>query len=117
MDFKMKKAILLAENLKDFVAFIYTFQGKKLSSLLHMDKLVQVRLLAEEYQFQIIADELERINQFSWNGKYTHLLVEELQEGINVIAEYAERNYDDLFLFTARIDTLKKLIVLVRESG
>lgn len=73
------------------------------------DKLYQIKLLTEEYKFQIIADELIRINQFDWDGKYTYYLLHQFRQGMSIIDEYVKNNYDDLFLITARIYTLKNL--------
>ena len=116
MNFNMKIANLLAENINGFVEFVYKSQDNKSSLILNMDKLYQIRLFVEEFKLQILADELKRINQFSWNEKYTHLLVERFRKGIDVIDEYVERNYDDLFIFTARLHTLKSLSLLLRKE-
>jgi hypothetical protein len=116
MNFNMKIANLLAENINGFVEFVYKGQDHKSSLILNMDKLYQIRLFVEEFKLQILADELQRINQFSWNEKYTHLLVERFRKGIDVIDEYVERNYDDLFIFTARLHTLKSLSLLLRKE-
>ncbi|WP_028390421.1 hypothetical protein [Bacillus cihuensis] len=116
MNFNMKIANLLADNLHGFIEFVYKSQGKKNSLFINMDKVYQIRLFVEEYKFQILADELQRINQFSWNEKYTHLLVERFRKGIDVIDEYVERNYNDLFIFTARLHTLKSLCLLLRNE-
>lgn len=116
MNFNMKIANLLAENINGFIAFVYKNQRNKSSYILNTDKLYQIRLFVEEFKLQIIADELQRINKFCWNEKYSHLLVEDFRKGIDVIGEYVERNYDDLFIFTGRIHTLKSLIRSLREE-
>ena len=116
MNFNMKIANLLAENIKGFIELVYKNQDHKRSIILNTDKLYQIRLLVEEFKLQILADELKRINQFSWNEKYTHLLVERFRKGLDVIDEYVERNYDDLFIFTARLYTLKNLSLLLRKE-
>lgn len=112
----MKIANLLAKNINGFVEFVYKSQANKSSLILHTDKLYQIRLFVEEFKLQILADELQRINQLSWNEKYTHLLVERFSKGIDVIDEYVERNYADLFIFTARLHTLKSLSLLLRKE-
>lgn len=102
----MQKALLLAENIKGFIRFV---EKQKNSFMVNPNKMYQVKLFIEEYKFQIIADELHRINQFDWDEKYTYYLVESFQKGISTIDEYVQNNYEDLFIFTARLYTLKNL--------
>jgi hypothetical protein len=116
MNFDMKIANLLAESLNGFVKFVYKCFDNKSRFIINPDKLYQIKLFVEEFKFQLLADELHRINQFSWNEKYTHLLVERFRKGIYVIDEYVERNYDDLFIFTARLHTLKNLSLLLTKE-
>ena len=115
MNFNMKVANLLADNIKEFVEYVYKSQNKE-SFLLNADKLYQIKLLAEEFKFQITAEELHRINQFTWNEKYTHLLVNDFKKGIDVIDEYVVRNYDDLFILGGRLYTLNNLIKLLLKG-
>ncbi|USK68616.1 hypothetical protein [Peribacillus asahii] len=110
MNFEMQIAKMLAENIDGFVKFIHKhYQNKNNSLILNLDKLYQVKLLVEEFKFQILADELLRINQFIWNEEYTYLLVNRFRKGLSIIDEYVENNYDDLFILTARLHTLKSL--------
>lgn len=106
MKHEMQKALLLSENIKDFIHFV---QKPRLSSISNPDKLYQVKLFIEEYKFKIIADELHRINQFDWDGKYTYYLVESFKKGMTTIDEYVNYNYEDLFILTPRLYTLKNL--------
>ncbi len=115
MNFNMKIANLLAKNINGFLEFVKSHDNKS-SFILNKDKLYQIKLFVNEFKFQILADELQRINQFSWNEKYTYLLVERFRKGIDVIDEYVERNYDDLFIFTARLHTLKSLSLLLSKE-
>ncbi|MEH7012775.1 hypothetical protein V7087_18525 [Neobacillus niacini] len=108
MKFEMQKAIILAQNINGFIKFVES-QKNKNNFRIDTDKLYQVKLLIEEFKFQILADELLRINQFDWDGKYTHYLVDQFQQGINIIDEYVKNNYNDLFILTARLYTLKNL--------
>src|SRR5574342_77108 len=103
------KAILLAENIKSFIKFLKQKHENKNNYRVQADKLYQIKLLTEEYKFQIIADELLRINQYDWDGKYTYYLVDQFRQGLSIIDEYVQYNYNDLFLLTARIHTLKNL--------
>lgn len=109
MKFEMQKAIMLAENINDFIKYVQKSNENKNSFRFNPDKLLQVKLLVEEFRFQIIADELLRINQYSWDGKYTHYLVDCYKKGIDIIDEYVRNNYEDLYLLTARLYTLKDL--------
>ena len=115
MNFNMKIANLLAKNINGFLEFVKSHDNKS-SFILNKDKLYQIKLFVNEFKFQTLADELQRINQFSWNEKYTYLLVERFRKGIAVIDEYVERNYDDLFIFTARLHTLKSLSLLLSNE-
>ncbi|MEH7418577.1 hypothetical protein V7266_25270 [Neobacillus drentensis] len=109
MKYEMQKAILLAENINGFIKYVQKSHNQRNNFRFHPDKLYQVKLLIEEFKFQIIADELLRINQYSWDGKYTHYLVGNFKKGLEIIDEYTSNNYDDLFLLTARLYTLKDL--------
>jgi hypothetical protein len=109
MIYERNKAILLAENINSFIKFLNQKHANKNNYRFQPDKLFQIKLLSEEYKFQIIADELLRINQYDWDGRYTHYLVDQFRQGMSIIDEYVQNNYNDLFLLTARIHTLKNL--------
>lgn len=115
MNSNMKLANLLADNIDEFIQFVYNNQHEKSVFLLNKDKSYQLRLFIEEYKCQITADELHRINRFCWNDTYTHLLVADLQKGLYVMDEYVERNDRDLFIYSARLHTLKNLSELVER--
>lgn len=105
----MQKANLLADNIDYFIKFVHENHENKNSFRSNTDKVYQIKLIIEDFKFQIIADELHRINQFDWDGKYTHYLVDQFKKGIDIIDEYVNRNYNDLFIFSARLYTLKNL--------
>lgn len=109
MNFEMQKANMLAENINGFIKYVQKSHESKNSYMFNPDKLFQIKLLIEEFKFQILADELLRINQFDWDAKYTYYLVDSFEKGINIIEEYVKNHYDDLFLLTARLYTLKNL--------
>lgn len=104
----MQKAIILAENINGFIKFVQN-QRDTNHFRIENNKLLQIKYLMEEYKFQIVADELIRINQFDWNEKYTLYLVDQFQKGITIIDEYVKNNYNELFIVTARLYTLKNL--------
>ncbi|MFP7296358.1 hypothetical protein [Neobacillus niacini] len=108
MNFERQKAWALAENIKEFIKFIQ-HQKNKNNFRIDTDKLFQVKLWIEEFRFQILADELIRINQFDWDGKYTSYLVDQFQQGITIIDEYVKNNDHELFILSARLYTLKNL--------
>jgi hypothetical protein len=110
MNFKMQMARMLAENIDGFVKFVHkNYQDKNNCFVLNRDKLYQLNLLVEEFRFQLLANELLRINKFAWNEEYTYLLVNRFRKGLSIIDEYVENHYNDLFIFTARLYTLKSL--------
>jgi hypothetical protein len=104
----MQKANLLADNIKDFLVFL----NKNLeNNIFYMDsdKLHQIKLIAEDFKFHILADELIRINRFVWDPKYTNYLVDRFNAGLGIIDEYVQRNYNSLFMVTGRLYTLRNL--------
>ncbi|WP_088071463.1 hypothetical protein [Gottfriedia luciferensis] len=112
MNFEMQKANLLADSIKGFIELVYeTYENSKNASINNTDKIYQLKLLIEEYRFQVLAEELLRINRFAWDEKYTYLLVDRFKEGINTIGEYIDNHYNELYIFTARLYTLKNLNV------
>ena len=114
MDSRMQIANLLADQVDNFIEFVKV-QEKKKSLILNQEKWYQVRLLVEEFRFPLVAEELHRINTFSWNESYTILLVNDILNGTAVIEEFAERNYDDLFLVTAKLHNIKELCRLLKK--
>lgn len=109
MNFEMQKAMMLAENIDGFIKIVQKNYENKYKNRVEKDKIYQIKLLMEDFKFQILADELMRINQFSWDEKYTLYLVGEFNKGISIIEEYVKNNYNDLYIFTARLYTLKNL--------
>jgi hypothetical protein len=109
MNFEMQKANMLAENINGFIKYVQRSHENKNLLRFNPDKVYQIKLFMEEFKFQILADELLRINKYDWDGKYTHYLVDQFNEGIAIIDEFVKNNYNDLFLYTARLYTLKNL--------
>lgn len=79
-------------------------------------KLRQIKLIAEDFKFHILADELIRINRFVWDPKYTNYLVNQFLKGLIIINEYVQRNYNSLFMVTGRLYTLKNLSSLFSKD-
>lgn len=103
---EMEKAKLLAENIKGFKDYVLRSYQDKNVYLSDPEKLFRLKLLVEEYKLHIIADELFRINRFTWDEKVTYLLVNRFKKAITIIGEYIENNYEDLFIFTPRLSIL-----------
>ena len=118
MHYGMQLATMLGENIDGFIKLVYDiYENKREVFTLHPDKLYQLKLLVEEYKFQMLADEIIRINRFSWDEKYTLLLVARFKEGLNIIETYIESNYEDLYIFTARLFTLKNYCLAMEHSA
>ena len=111
---RMQIANLLADHVDSLIELVKGEEKKK-SLFLNQDKWYQVRLFLEEFRFPLVADELHRINTFSWNESYTILLVNDILNGTAVIEEFSERNYDDLFLVTAKLHSIKACCRLLKE--
>jgi hypothetical protein len=111
----MEKAKMLAKNIHDFIKYVGKSHKNSNSIGLNTDKLYQIKLWIEEFKFQIIADELLRINKFEWDEKYTYLLVDRFKKGFNIIDEYVKNNYNDLFIISARLYTLKNLCLSLNK--
>jgi hypothetical protein len=109
MNFEMQKANMLAENINGFIKYVQRSHENKNLLRFNPDKVYQIKLFMEEFKFQILADELLRINKYDWDGKYTHYLVDQFNEGIAIIDEFVKNNYNDLFLYTATLYTLMNL--------
>ena len=107
MDIQMQKANLLAENMSEFLKFVN--KHDKNSTLFNHDRLYHIKLLIEEHKLQILADELKRINQFSWDEKYSFYLIGQFTNALTIIDDYVAIYETDLFMLSARIYTLKSL--------
>ena len=116
MAFEREKANLLAANLRDFIQYVQDSFQENNKNLSNPDQLYRLKHLVDEFKFHIIADELIRINAFEYDEKYTMYLISEFNKGITNIGEYIENNYDDLFIFSARLFTLKGLGSLFQDN-
>ncbi|WP_071394104.1 hypothetical protein [Bacillus tuaregi] len=109
MDFDREKAKLLAVNIEGFSLFVRKSYQNNNSYLSNPEKLYRLKSLVDEFQFQIIADELSRINRFIYDEKYTRLLVNRFRKALHIIGDYIDQNSQDLFIFTARLYTLRSI--------
>ena len=109
MNFEKEKADMLAENMKGFIHYVQLNNQINNIHLSNPDKLYRLKLLLHEFQFRIIADELLRINRFIFDEKYTAILVNRFRKGIQIIGEFIDNNYNDLYIFTPRLYTLRSI--------
>ena len=79
MNFEKEKADMLAENMRGFIQYVQLSYQLNNSHLSNPDKLYRLKLLLQEFQFRIIADEVLRINRFIFDEKYTAILVNVLE--------------------------------------
>jgi hypothetical protein len=112
MDIMMQKANLLADNILQFVKLVNKSYQQNKKSNLHY----QLMLMVEDFKFQSLANEIKRVNNVISEENYTLLLVERFKKGMPVIEELVGRNYDELYIFTAKIYTLKNLCTLFNEK-
>lgn len=112
MEYYMRMANLLADNLYGFIDFVEGNWQDKSILITNEDKWYQVKLFIDEYKLRVVADELRRINRFCWNEPYTTLLVNDLKKALLVIDEFVERNENDLFFMTGRLYMLNNLSIL-----
>lgn len=109
MNFDMVKANMLAENMNGFIEYVNKSYKENNTNLSHPEKLYRLKLLIDEFEFQIIASELLRINRFEYDEKYTSILVNRFRKAIMIIGEYVDQNRSDLFIFTPRLHILRSL--------
>ncbi|WP_066298703.1 hypothetical protein [Bacillus sp. FJAT-29937] len=117
LNVEMQKANMLAKQIVAFITYVRKNYDSKNYIYPNPDKLYQIKLLIDEFRFQIIAEELLRINRFSWDEKYTCYLVDEFKKGLNIMEEYVRKNYDDLFILSARLYTLNNLSRITQQNN
>ncbi|RTR33864.1 hypothetical protein EKG37_06490 [Robertmurraya yapensis] len=114
MEFTREKAQFLAENVASFVKFVNR-QYEVNSVLSDPNMLFRLKSLVEEYRLQLLASELLRVNRFVWEKRDSEILIDRIKKGITSIDEYVENNHDGLFIFTARLYTLKSICPSINE--
>jgi hypothetical protein len=116
MNVQMEKANMLAKGMNEFIAFVYKHLKNKHSSLINLDKLYHIKLLIEEHKLQILADELKRINQFTWDEKYSYYLINQFNKALTIIDDYVAIYENDLYMLTGRLYTLKNLVLMFEKT-
>ncbi|MGG0719646.1 hypothetical protein ABE096_18970 [Robertmurraya massiliosenegalensis] len=106
MNFEQERAILFGENLIHFANYVRHSQDK--DYLFDPDKLFRLKNLIDEYRLQALGAEIVRLNQFCWEPRESERLIERASQAIANIDEYIQNNMNGLFIFSARVYTLKK---------
>ncbi|MBP2239855.1 hypothetical protein J2Z40_000408 [Cytobacillus eiseniae] len=109
MNYEREKANMLAENLKSFTDYVLKSHKAYNIYLSNQEKLYRLSLLTDEFEIQILADELLRINRFIYDEKTTAILVERIRKALTIIGDYIDNNFNDLFIFTPRLHILRML--------
>nr|WP_295971678.1 hypothetical protein [uncultured Bacillus sp.] len=109
MNFDVLKANMLAENIRGFIEYVDKSNRERNAYLSDPEKLYRLKSLVDEFKLYIIADELIRINRFIYDEKYSAELVNDFRRAIDIIGNYIDQNQDDLFIFTARLQTLRSI--------
>jgi hypothetical protein len=116
MIYERQKAMMLAEQIRGLIDFVQKTYENPNNLYLDKDKWFQIKLIIEDFKFSIIADELKRVNEYDWDGKYTYYLVDHFTKGFYIIDEYVNNHYDELFLLTARLHALRSQLVLFHKN-
>ncbi|WP_456274830.1 hypothetical protein [Bacillus sp. AK031] len=115
MSFNRQMAKLLALNLQGFIDLVDRTYRQPSAIVLNQEILYRLKLLVEEFRFQILTDELLRLSKYEGEDKQTLMNIEKVNEKIAIMEEFVEQNYDDLFLFTGRIHSIRSIINTFNE--
>ncbi|WP_404332684.1 hypothetical protein [Mesobacillus maritimus] len=107
MELNQQKALLLARNIKEFVDIVKNGKNHPFGQMSNPEKLYRLTLIVEEFRIGTIADELLRVNTYTWDEQASRILIERFKTAFIHISEYVQNNYNDLFFFSARIYTLE----------
>jgi hypothetical protein len=110
MNSNMRKANLLAENLQGLIDLVNKTYHHHTYFVPNQDVLYRLHALVGEFRFQILADELLRLNKYSWDEKQTVDIIEKLDKKIAIIDEFIRNNYNDLFLFSGRVHSIRSIM-------
>ncbi|MGD6801925.1 hypothetical protein FZC79_19980 [Rossellomorea vietnamensis] len=110
MNFNMSSAKLLALNLQGFLDLVDRTYRQHSFIVLNQDILYRLKLLVEEFRLQVLTDELVRLTKYEDEERQTLVNIEKVHEKVLIIEEYIENNYDDLFLFSGRVHSIRSII-------
>ncbi len=117
MKTSMRKARLLAESLQGLLDLVTRAYEEHHYYVQNEQSLYRLKSLVDEHRFQLYVDELNRLNTFSWDEKQTITLINRVGENIKPIEEYVFQRYNDLFLFSGRIHSIKSIIASFMKDG
>jgi hypothetical protein len=117
MNFNTERAKLLAVNLQGFIDLVDRTVEQHSFIVLNKDILYRLKLLVEEFRFQILADELFRLTKYESEEKQTLMNIEKVNEKIVILEEFVQQNYDDLFIFSGRVHSIRSIIEMFNEQG
>ncbi|RIW32037.1 hypothetical protein D3H55_14275 [Bacillus salacetis] len=115
MNVNIERAKLLAVNLQGFLDLVKRTYEQNSFIVLNQDILYRLNLLVEEFRFQILADELFRLTKYEDEEKQTLKNVEKVNEKLVILEEFVQHNYDDLFIFSGRVHSMRSIINLFDE--
>lgn len=107
MELNQQKSLLLARHIREFVDLVQSGENHPFAQMSNPEKLYRLALIVEEFRIATIADELLRVNTYTWDEKASRILIERFKTAFIHIREYVQNNYNDLFFFSARIYTLE----------
>jgi hypothetical protein len=117
LNFNMERAKLLTMNLQGFIDLLNRTYEHHSYMVLNQDVLYRLKLLVEEYRFQLLADELKRLTQYEGEEKQTLMNIKKVNEKIGIIDEFIQSNYDDLFIFSGRVHSIRSIIDMFDEQN
>ena len=115
MNFNMQKAKLLTVNLQGFIDLVSRIHDHHSNTVVNQDILYRLTLLVEEFKLQILADELKRLTKFVGEERQTLLNIEKVNEKIIIIDDFIQQNYDDLFIFSGRVYSIRSIIETIKD--
>lgn len=110
MNFNMVSAKLLALNLQGFLQLVERTNTQHSFIVLNKENLYRLRLLVEEFRLQALTEELLRLTKYEGEERQTLMNVEKISEKMMIIEEFVADNYDDLFIFSGRVYSIRSII-------
>jgi hypothetical protein len=117
LNFNMERAKLLTMNLQGLIDLVNRTYEHQSYIVLNKDVLHRLKLLVEEFRFQLLADELNRLTKYEGEEKQTLMNIEKVNEKIGILDEYIQGNYDDLFIFSGRVHSIRSIIDMFEEQS
>ncbi|EDL66616.1 hypothetical protein [Bacillus sp. SG-1] len=115
MNFNLQKAKLLTVNLQGFIDLVSRIHDQQSNIVVNQDILYRLKLLVEEFRLQLLADELKRLTKFDGEERQTLLNTEKVNEKIIIIDDFIQQNYDDLFIFSGRVHSIRSIISMLKK--